>query len=67
MELARLWARMEDWRRYSSLVRQSLRHYTFFEGNNQVSTMKLSLEEKKSVFKLEAKTSSEMVYTNLIE
>ena len=29
--------------------------------------MKLSLEEKKSVFKLKDETSSEMVYSNLID
>ena len=37
------------------------------EGNHEVSSMKLTLEEKKSVFRLEAVTRSKMVYTNLIE
>ena len=37
------------------------------ERNHKVSAMKLTLEEKKSVFKLEAAASSEMVYANLID
>ena len=37
------------------------------EGNHKVNAMKLALEGKKSVLKLEIATSSEMVYANLVE
>ena len=48
----------------SELVTQALK---FIHGEHKVSALKLSMEEKKTIFKTKDDTSSEMVYSNLVD
>ena len=48
----------------SDMVTRALR---LIQGEHNVSKLKLSLEEKKSTFRMRDDTSSEMVYANLID
>ena len=48
----------------SDMVTQALK---FFLGDHNVSTMKLSLEEKKQVFKMQDDSVTEMVDNNLLD
>ena len=47
----------------SDMVTRALR---LIHKDHKVSNMKLSLEEKKTIFKVKDDTSSEMVYANLV-
>ena len=46
------------------MVSQALK---FIHGDHNVSSMKLSLEEKKKVFKIQDDSITEMVYNNLVD
>ena len=48
----------------SDMVTQALK---FFPGDHNVSSMKLSLEEKKKVFKMQDDSVTKMVYNNLMD
>ena len=48
----------------NEMVSQAL---NFIHGNHNVSSMKLSLEEKKQVFKMHDDSITEMVYNKLVD
>ena len=48
----------------SDMVSQALK---FIHGDHNVSSMKLSLEEKRQVFKMQDNSVIEMVYNNLVD
>ena len=41
--------------------------FRFLQGDHKVSTMKLSIEEKRLVFKMQDDSVTEMVYNNLVD
>ena len=48
----------------SELVTQALR---FIHGDHKVSALKLSLEEKKTMFRMQEDSVTKMVYNNLVD
>ena len=55
---------MTELRIDGQMVSQALR---FLQGDHKVSAMKLSIEEKRSVFKMQDDSVTEMVYNNLVD